>query len=302
MSSILVMERFTLKTISEGIQQMGSSDNWITDNSERLYIGNEKVAYESTNTVIYIQQVFKNHDQCTSHKLMHETLWYLALQGWYNINLTTVFYLLSTTNTQRNTCSAQLLRLQRCQQESFFYSILQQAPHVRETHVCRVCSNIELLSVADATVRFSVPNFGQLVHVPIEEDLGHEVSWLVLRHYQNVLIDSIFIHLQNRLLYYHQPFHCPTSVKHVKIDCKVEYTNGNKVIMSESDDIGVQYMYIRLITPSQAKFLRLQLYSFARLHRIRSFNLVSTCQLEQRHWLLLRGARRHNNGYFILIL
>jgi hypothetical protein len=63
----------------------------------------------------------------------------------------------------------------------------------------------------------------------------------VLGYDQNVLIDSIFIKLQIGLLYYHQPFHNPTSVKRLGLDCKVEYTNANQGIMPEAHKIWVQY-------------------------------------------------------------
>jgi len=63
----------------------------------------------------------------------------------------------------------------------------------------------------------------------------------VLGYDQNVLIDSVFIKLQNGLLYYRQPFHCPTSVEHLRHDCKVEYTDANQGIMPESHNIWVQY-------------------------------------------------------------
>jgi len=77
--------------------------------------------------------------------------------------------------------------------------------------------------------------------VRIEEDWGHEVSGLVLGYDQNVLLDIMFHNLQNGLLYYHQPFHCPTSVERLGLDCKVEYTNANQGIMPEAHNIWVQY-------------------------------------------------------------
>jgi hypothetical protein len=44
------------------------------------------------------------------------------------------------------------------------------------------------------------------------------------------------------MLYYRQPFHCPTSVERLGLDCKVEYTNANQGIMPEAHNIWVQYM------------------------------------------------------------
>ena len=64
----------------------------------------------------------------------------------------------------------------------------------------------------------------------------------MLGYDQTVLIDSIFIKLQNGLLYYCQPFHCPTAVEHLGLDCNVEYTNANRGIMPEAHNIWVRYM------------------------------------------------------------
>jgi len=89
--------------------------------------------------------------------------------------------------------------------------------------------------------RFRNANLGQLFRTQIEEDWGWEGCGLVLGHDQNVLIDGIFSPLQNRLLYYRQPFHNPTSVEHLGLHCKVEYTNANQGIMPEAHNIWVQY-------------------------------------------------------------
>jgi len=75
----------------------------------------------------------------------------------------------------------------------------------------------------------------------IEDDWGHEVSGLVLGYDQNVVIDCVFSKLQNGLLYYRQPFHCPISVERLGLGCKVEYTYANQGIMPESHNIWVQY-------------------------------------------------------------
>jgi hypothetical protein len=58
---------------------------------------------------------------------------------------------------------------------------------------------------------------------------------------QNVLLDSLFIKLQNGLLYYPQPFHNPTSVERLRLSCKVEYTHANYGIMAEDHDSWVPY-------------------------------------------------------------
>jgi hypothetical protein len=51
--------------ISESIWRMGSADNFTTDISERLHIGNVKEAYQSTNKVNYIRQMLTHNDRST---------------------------------------------------------------------------------------------------------------------------------------------------------------------------------------------------------------------------------------------
>jgi len=168
--------------ISESIRQMGSLDNFTTDISEQLHIGNVKEAYRSTNTVNYIQQMVKHNDRCTSLDYMKETLSYVALQCWYNIDSAKVFNQLSAADKRQNTHSAHLLRLHHAQKEPFFRPVSQQVHHLSETHVLGVCRSIKLTSLRDASVDFGIPNFGQLFRTQIEDDWGHEVSGLVLRY------------------------------------------------------------------------------------------------------------------------
>jgi len=104
-----------------------------------------------------------------------------------------------------------------------------------------VCRRFKLPSLTDASVGFGIPNFVQLFCTQIEDDWGHEVTGLVLGYDHNILIDSIFINLQNGLSYYRQPFHCPTSVERLGLDCKVEHTDANEGIMPESHNIWIPY-------------------------------------------------------------
>jgi len=76
----------------------------------------------------------------------------------------------------------------------------------------------------------------------VEEEWGQEFGGLVLGYDQNVLLDNIFIQLQNRLLYCHQPFLFATSVEHVGLNCKVEYTNANQGIVPKFLNIWVQFI------------------------------------------------------------
>jgi len=198
-------------------------------------------AYRSTNKVNFIQQMLNHNDRFNSLDYMEETLSYIALQGWYDIDSVEVFNLLSATDKWRNMRQAHLLSLHHCQKEPFFRPVSQQVHHLRETYVRGVCRCIKLSSLSYASVDFGIPNFGQLFHTQIEDNWGHDVTGLVLRCDRNVLIDSVFIKLQNGLLYYRQPFHCPTPVERLVLDWKVEYTDANQGIMRESHNIWVQY-------------------------------------------------------------
>jgi len=227
--------------ISESIRRMGTGDNFTTDISERLHIANVTEAHRSSNKVNYIRLMLKHNDRCTGLDYMEESLSYLALEGWYNIDSAKVFNLLSTTDKWRSTHRAHLLCLQTIQDEPIIHPVSQQVYYLRETHVRGVCRSIKLTSLRDTSEDFGIPNFGQLFRGQIEQDWRHKVSGLVLGYDQTVLIDSIFIILQNGLLYYHRPFHNPTSVEHLGLDCKVEYTNVNQGIMPEAHNIWVQY-------------------------------------------------------------
>jgi len=76
----------------------------------------------------------------------------------------------------------------------------------------------------------------------IEQDLGHNVSRLVLRYDQNLLIGSRFGELWNGQLYYHQPLNDLTSIERPRLDWTVHYAYANRGIIPKSHNIWVQYM------------------------------------------------------------
>ena len=206
---------------------------------------------------------------------MEETLSYVAQQGCYDIDSAKVCNLLSAADKRRNYPRAHPLRLQHSQDEPFFCPKPPHVHHLRETHVRGVCRSMKLTTPRDASENFAIPNFGQLFCAEIEEDWGHKVSGLVLRYDQNVLLDWSFIKLQNGLSYPRQPFHCPTSVERLGLDCKVEYTNANQGIMPESHNIWVQYTNSDLDNTFQGRVLSLpELYfSYTLPHHILPFQV-----------------------------
>jgi hypothetical protein len=133
---------------------MGSGDNFTTNISEWVHIGNVKEPYRSSNKVNYIRQMLKHNDRSTGLDYMGETLSYLALHGWYDIDLAKVFNLLAATDKRRNTRRAHRLRLQHCQDELFFRPVSPQVPHLRETYVSGICRSIILTSLRDASEDF----------------------------------------------------------------------------------------------------------------------------------------------------
>ena len=180
-----------------------------------------KEVYWSTTKVSYVQQMLKNNDRCTGLDYMEETLSYLALQGYYDIDSAKVFDPLSATYKRRSTCSAHLLGLQTIQDEPITCSVSQHLYHSGETHVCGVRRSIKLTSLRNTSEDFRIRNFEQLFRAQIDDDCRHKVSGFVLGCDSNVLIDSILIKLQNGLVYYRQPFHNTTSVEHLGLDCNI---------------------------------------------------------------------------------
>ena len=67
----------------------------------------------------------------------------------------------------------------------------------------------------DIIEAFGISNGTQNIDAQITEDWEHNISRLVLGTYENILLDSIFIKLQNGLLYCCQPFHSLTSVEYL---------------------------------------------------------------------------------------
>jgi hypothetical protein len=225
-----------LSHTSESIRWMGSDDNFTINLSERLHIAKVKEAYRSSNKVNYNRQILKHNDD------MEETLSYLALEGWYDVDSTKVINLLSATDKWQSTTRAHLLPLQWIQEKPIIRPVSQQLYYLRETNIRGVCRSIKVTSLRDTLEDFGIHNFGHLFHSQIEQDGWPKVCGLLLGYDQNVLIHSIFITLQNGLLYYRQPFHNSTSVERLGLDCKVEYPNANQGIMPEAHNISVQYM------------------------------------------------------------
>ena len=142
--------RHRARHISESIRRTGSGDNFTTVISERLHMAIVKEAYQSSNKVNYIRQILKHNYRCTGLDYMEDTLSYLALQGWYDIDYATVYNLLFATDKKRSTHRAHLIRLQIILDEPGICPVSQQVYHLRETHVRGVCSSIEITSLRDA--------------------------------------------------------------------------------------------------------------------------------------------------------
>jgi len=225
----------------ESVCQKGSGESFMTDISEQQHIANVIQAYQSSNNLDYIRQMLKHCLRCTGLDHTEEELSYLALHGWYDGDSAKMFIIPSATDARRSTCRAHLLRLQTIHDEPIICPISQLVYDLRETHGCGVCRGITIASLRDASDDFGIPNFGDLLRAQIEDDWRHEVSGLMLRYYQNVLIDCIFIELQKGRLCYCPRFHNLTSVEHLGLDCKAEYTHAKQGIMPEAHNIWGQY-------------------------------------------------------------
>lgn len=160
----------------------GCSDNFSTNISEQLHITNVNKEYLSTHKVTYIEQMVKYNNLYNSLDFIDETLSCLALHSQYNIDRANVSNLQSAADRLRNTLRAHHICLQHCQDEQFFCTVSQQVHHLRENYVCRACRNIKLTSLSDASVDFRIPKIGQLFSTQIEDDLGYDISGLVVRY------------------------------------------------------------------------------------------------------------------------
>jgi hypothetical protein len=200
---------------------------------------------------------------------IEDTLSYLPLHGRYDIVCAKVFDLLYAADKRWSTHRAHLLRLQTSQGEPMIRPVSQQVYHLRATHVHRVCRCIKLTSLSGGSEDFGIPNFGQLFRAQSEEDLGYEVSGLMPRYDPNILLDSILIKLQTGLLYYCQPFHCPTSVEHLGLDCKVEYINVNQGIMPQAHNIWVT-VYAKWIEWPRSHLSRMNFVITSIIHHLDS--------------------------------
>jgi len=78
---------------------MGSGDNFTTNISEWLQIGNVKGPDQSTNKVNYIRQMRKHDDLCTGLDSTEDRLLYLALHGSYDGDSAKVVNVLSAIDT-----------------------------------------------------------------------------------------------------------------------------------------------------------------------------------------------------------
>ena len=132
----------------------------MADISERLHIAKVKEASRSSNKLNYIQQMLEHNDRCSGLDYMEQTLSYLALNGWYDVDSAKVVNLQSATDKQRSTRRAHMLHLQIIQYEPIIRPVSQQVNHLRETHLRRVCRSIKLTSLRDASEDFAIPNFG----------------------------------------------------------------------------------------------------------------------------------------------
>jgi len=169
--------------------------------------------------VNYIRQILKHNDYCTSLDCMEDTPLYLALQDSYNIDSANVINLPSTANKKQNTHQVNFLCLQHCQHGPFLWLISQQVHHLTETDIRRVCRILKSTSFRAASVDCWMSEFGQQFHSQIEDNLVHEVSELVLRYDQIVLIDNKPKNVENSVLYRHQQYYWPISVEDLGPDC-----------------------------------------------------------------------------------
>ena len=85
----------------ECIIRMGASDNFSTDISQLLHISNVKYSYRASNQVNFMCQVLAHNDRQTAFDYIHQTLRWLALQGWHDKDSAVILNLICAAEKQR---------------------------------------------------------------------------------------------------------------------------------------------------------------------------------------------------------
>jgi len=100
--------------MSDSVRRIDSFNSFNTNISTRLPISDVKVVYSSTHNVDYIWQMLKYNDCCICLDNVEETLLYVAIQDWFDIDSVNVFNLLSAANKWQNSLRPHVLHIHQC--------------------------------------------------------------------------------------------------------------------------------------------------------------------------------------------
>ena len=104
----------------EFIIRMGASHNFSTDISELLHISNITDAYRASNRVNFMRQVLVHNDRHTALDYMHQTIRWLALQGWHDKDSAALLNLIRAAEKRRYTRRARRNRILAGESELLF--------------------------------------------------------------------------------------------------------------------------------------------------------------------------------------
>jgi len=203
-------------------------------------------------------------------------LTYGGIQDWYDMNSKTVFNLQSATYKQWDSFRVNFSNLASCKSTLFFHSILQCVNLLWEMHTCTVCWSIKLTTFRSILEVFNIPIIRLQFH--ILSCIKHSVKdrWLAISHHLIVLLDSLFIQLQNTQWYYFLSFHNSTFVGWLVLVWNIAYVNAEYGIMSDDHVIWVQFtldeeIYLSNTVPEWVRFIPVLISSWTQLYQFLHF-------------------------------
>ena len=227
----------------EFIIRMGASDNFSTDISELLHISNIKDAYRASNRVNCMRQVLANNDGHTALDYMHQTLRWLALQGWHDNDSAAILDLVRAAEKRRYTRRARQNRILAGESELFFRP---ECPHPQTYQLSRICApspTCKRISISQAATLFNIPTLPTLIRHFLYRIWGHDAVSLLWGAGEDFK-HEVQVVPHNKVRFFTAEFHTPLNFTSGLLDCSVQnvpgciYKRPPQVVWERLDDNG----------------------------------------------------------------
>lgn len=209
----------------EFISRMGAPDNFSTDISELLHISNVKEAYRASNRVSFMRQVLAHNDRHTALDYMHQTLRWLALQGWHDKDSAAILNLISTAEKRRSTRRAQQNRILAGESEPFFQPELPHLQTYQHSRICAPSPTYKRMSLSQAATIFNIPTLPTLVRHHLYRIWGHDAVSLLWGSGDDFKRE-VEVVPHNKVRFFTNRFHTPLDFTSGLLDCSVQNITG----------------------------------------------------------------------------